>query len=362
MTPSKDEHYMRHALSMARRGLGRVWPNPAVGCVLVKDGHVIAAARTADGGRPHAEAVVLAAAGAEAKGATAYVSLEPCSHEGQTGPCAQKLIDAGIRRVVVACVDPDPRVSGQGIAMLEAAGLQVDKGVLDYKAKQLNAGFFKRITKWQPAVTLKMAVSADGMIAAAKGARTQISGEMAARYMHHLRSNHDAILVGIGTALADDPLLTARLPGLEHKITRCVMDTHLRLPIMSKLVQSAPDHPLYILHNANMSGRSDEVKALEEKNVKLVGLDNLTPEAVLTKLAKDGITRLMVEGGAQIATSFLEAGVVDEFHLIKSPQEIGKKGLSALHGQTLEEALQSFSLIETRPLGDDVLEIYKAKH
>ena len=349
-----DQQYMHHALSLAGRGLGRTWPNPSVGCVIVKDAHVIAAARTGDGGRPHAEAAALEIAGAQARGATAYVSLEPCAHHGKTGPCAAALVAAGVARVVIACGDPDPRVSGEGVRILSDASIEVIEGVCEQEALALNAGFFKRITQNRPLVTLKMAVSGDDKIARA-GQRTQISGEAASRYMHLMRARHDAILVGVNTALTDDPMLSARIDGHEHKIMRCVMDRGLRLPVNARLVQSAGEHSLVIFH------ASGDGAALEAAGARLVRLDDVTPAVVLASLAEQGITRLMVEGGAQVASSFLNAGLVDEFHLIRSHADIGADGVDAIAETDLNDALQPFDLKEKSMLGEDVLEIYAVK-
>ncbi|HOO81368.1 MAG TPA: bifunctional diaminohydroxyphosphoribosylaminopyrimidine deaminase/5-amino-6-(5-phosphoribosylamino)uracil reductase RibD [Alphaproteobacteria bacterium] len=320
MSPEIDEKYMRMALSMARRGLGMVAPNPAVGCVLVKDDVVIAAAHTARGGRPHAEAIALEKAGYEAKGACAYVSLEPCSHTGQTGPCAQALIDVGVVRVVVACEDPDPRVSGRGIAMLNDAGVEVVEGVLEEEALALNQGFISRVIQRRPFVTLKCAVSTDGKIAAGAGERTQISGELSQRYMHLQRSLYDAILVGSETYLVDKPKLTTRLAGFEHESLRVILDRR---------------------------GRIKDASGFE------ICRQN-TIEEVLAYLAEKGITRLLVEGGAQVHRSFLEAGLVDEFQLCKSPLILGDRGVDAADFG----AYSWLKLQKTRVLGEDMLEIY----
>ncbi|MCB1721128.1 MAG: bifunctional diaminohydroxyphosphoribosylaminopyrimidine deaminase/5-amino-6-(5-phosphoribosylamino)uracil reductase RibD [Alphaproteobacteria bacterium] len=323
MSSKIDKKYMRMALNMARRGLGLVAPNPAVGCVLVKDDVVIVVAHTARGGRPHAEVIALEKAGYEARGACAYVSLEPCAHTGQTGPCACALIDAGVVRVVVACGDPDPRVSGQGIAMLRDAGIEVVEGVCEAEALALNAGFISRVTRGQPFVTLKCAVSADGKIAAEQGARTQISGELAQRYMHLQRSFYDAILVGSETYLVDKPQLTTRLEGFRHEPLRVILDRR---------------------------GRVEDAPGFEICRQACV-------EEVLAYLAEKGVTRLLVEGGMQVHRSFLEAGMVDEFQLCKSPVVLGDKGVD---GVSVDEicVLSGLKLQKTRVLGEDVLEIY----
>ncbi|MGB0720596.1 MAG: bifunctional diaminohydroxyphosphoribosylaminopyrimidine deaminase/5-amino-6-(5-phosphoribosylamino)uracil reductase RibD, partial [Bdellovibrionales bacterium] len=241
------EFYMQRALGLAGAGLGRVWPNPSVGCVVVKDGAVIGEARTQDGGRPHAEEYVLGALGDAARGATAYVTLEPCCHARETINCTQNLIRAGVARVVIACADPDPRMAGRGIAALRAAGIDVVTGVLEEDAKKGHQGFFLRVTQNRPYVLLKQAISRDGMIAAAPGVRTQISGAQAHRYVHELRATYDAVAVGVNTVLADDPLLTTRLEGINHRIVRIVFDSDLRIPLGSKLVQTAGHDPLWAL-------------------------------------------------------------------------------------------------------------------
>ena len=232
---------MALALSLARRGLGRVWPNPSVGCVIVdRDGHVAGRGRTRDGGRPHAETEALDQAGARARGATAYVSLEPCAHQGQTGPCAQALIDAGVTRVVSAIEDPDPRVAGRGHAMLAAAGVAVQANVLAGHAKALNEGFFSRVVRGRPFVTLKLATTLDGKIALPSGESRWISGEASRSHAHLMRAQHDAIMVGIGSALADNPELTCRIPGHDHsRLVRIVADSKARLPGESNLASSA---------------------------------------------------------------------------------------------------------------------------
>src|SRR5579864_840444 len=241
MTASEiDLHAMRAALALARRGLGTVWPNPAVGCVILKDGRVVGRGWTQKGGRPHAETEALARASEAAKGATAYVSLEPCSHHGRTPPCAEALVAAGVARVVAAVEDPDPRVSGSGIARLKAAMIAVETGVCAADAEEVNAGFFCRVEHRRPLVTLKLATSLDGRIATASGESRWITGLAARERAHLLRATHDAVLVGTGTALADDPQLTCRLPGLENRSpVRIVIDRHLRLPVTLHLLAEA---------------------------------------------------------------------------------------------------------------------------
>ena len=239
---------MRAALALARRGLGNAWPNPAVGCVLVKEGRVIGRGWTQPGGRPHAETEALRRAGDAARGATAYVTLEPCSHHGRTPPCCEALAEAGIARVVMAMRDPDPRVNGRGLAMLRGAGIAVEEGLLEAEARALNAGFFRRIQAGMPVVTLKLASTLDGRIATASGESRWITGEAARREVHALRARHDAILVGSGTVLADDPDLTCRIPGMERvPMLRVVADARLRTPPSARLVQSAGAAPVLVM-------------------------------------------------------------------------------------------------------------------
>src|SRR5882724_5724649 len=251
-----DIGHMRHALRLAARALGHVAPNPAVGCVIVADdGCIVGRGQTQAGGRPHAETVALSQAGKLARGATAYVTLEPCAHHGQTPPCADALVAAGIARVVGATIDPDARVAGTGFARLESAGVKVTRGVLEAEARALNLGFFRRVTEGRPLVALKIAQSADGYVADAQGNSRWITSEAARRHGHLLRARHDAILVGVGTVLADDPALTCRLPGLEHRSPlRIVLDSHLRMPLTSKLVRTARDHPTIIFTTAPSGG------------------------------------------------------------------------------------------------------------
>lgn len=343
-----DAAHMCAALALARRNLGRVWPNPSVGCIVVKDGQVLGRGVTAPGGRPHGEPQALAQAGEGARGATVYVSLEPCNHHGKTPPCSEALIDAGIARIVVACEDPDPRVSGGGIRRLREAGIQVDVGLCAEVAQEVNHGFITRILKGRPGVTLKLATSLDARVATATGHSQWITGPDSRARGHLLRANHDAILIGIGTALADDPELTCRLPGLEAaNPVRVVLDSALRLPVTSRLAQGAASTaPTWVVTRAD----ADQARAaaLESLGVRLLRVDpddtgRLPIAAVLTALAGQGITRLLVEGGPSVATSFLKAGLVDQIEWFRAPMLIGGDGLpavGALGADALEQALR----------------------
>ncbi|MCA3561310.1 MAG: bifunctional diaminohydroxyphosphoribosylaminopyrimidine deaminase/5-amino-6-(5-phosphoribosylamino)uracil reductase RibD [Aestuariivirga sp.] len=320
------------ALRLGRRALGATAENPNVGCVIVRDGRLLGVGWTQPGGRPHAETEALKIAGDKARGATAYVTLEPCAHHGKTGPCAEALATAGIARVVTAIEDPDPRVSGGGHAILQRSGILFESGLKADEARRDMAGFLTRMTKKRPQVVLKMAFSADGKIAAGVGRRTAISGQEAKARVHLLRAQSNAILVGMGTVRADDPELTCRLPGLRNRSPQpFVMSRHGQLPPSSHLAK-----------------RGAEV---------LRG----TAAQVVAELGLRGINRLMVEGGARVARSFLEAGLVDEFHLIRSPVTLGPDGVDGLAGLPLEQALQPFQPVEQEKLGSDLLSVYEAR-
>jgi len=352
---SKDIAYMNAALRLAEHGIGRTAPNPAVGCIIVKDAKVVAAAYTADGGRPHAETQALEKAGAEAKGATVYVTLEPCAHHGKTPPCAEALIKAGVKRVVVACEDPDPRVSGKGIQMMKDAGIEVESGVLEKEAQAMNVGFFLKVKEGRPFVTLKVATTQDDKIAPLKQKKRHvITGEMAQAHSHIMRSMHDAVLVGIGTVLKDDPLLTTRLIGLTHVITRVVMDAHLRIPLDSQLVKTAGEAPVWVFYKDDPEGK---IAKLEKAGVKL--FEGGDVHLVMKRLAEEGITRVLVEGGAEIHKAFAVAKLGDRLLWYRAPDVLGE-GVLAFDGMEKDEILRAFSLkaMGTQPLDKDLLEIY----
>jgi diaminohydroxyphosphoribosylaminopyrimidine deaminase / 5-amino-6-(5-phosphoribosylamino)uracil reductase len=353
---------MRHALRLAERGLGNTGPNPAVGCVIVApDGRIVGRGWTQPGGRPHAETVALAQAGEAARGAAAYVTLEPCAHHGVTPPCADALVRAGVARVVAAVTDPDPRVAGAGFARLESAGVSITQGVLEPEARALNLGFFRRMTEGRPLVALKIAQSADGYVADAQGNSRWITSERARAHGHLLRARYDAILVGMGTVRADDPKLTCRLPGLENRSPlRVVFDTHLQLSPQSQLARTANDHVTLVFTSAGH--RSD---ALAKLGVEVVEIDSDTngrPDALaaLQALAKRGITRVLVEGGAILQASFFDCGLVDVIHLYRAPLLLGaggKPAISPLSAWTLDAAPR-LKLVERALLGPDVLESF----
>ncbi|WP_424811072.1 bifunctional diaminohydroxyphosphoribosylaminopyrimidine deaminase/5-amino-6-(5-phosphoribosylamino)uracil reductase RibD [Roseococcus sp. YIM B11640] len=356
-----DGAHMRAALRVAARGLGNTWPNPAVGCVLVKDGVVIARGWTQPGGRPHAEAVALERAGEKARGATAYVTLEPCSHHGRTPPCCDALIRAGVARVVVALRDPDSRVDGRGFARLRAAGIEVEEGLMREEAAALNAGFIRRVTEGLPFVTLKLASTLDGRIATATGESRWITGDAARREVHALRARHDAVMVGSGTALTDDPELTCRIPGLDPvPMLRVVADARLRLPHGSKLVRGAREQPTWLLTGSGH--RPAALAPYIEAGVEVVPIrrtpgGGLQPRAMLQALGARGVTRVMVEGGAGLAASLLKAGLVDRLVWFHAPGAMGAEGFPSLAAMGVSplSAMPRFRLLDSRPVGDDIM-------
>jgi diaminohydroxyphosphoribosylaminopyrimidine deaminase / 5-amino-6-(5-phosphoribosylamino)uracil reductase len=353
---------MQAALGLARRGLGMVWPNPAVGCILVKDGRVVGRGWTAEGGRPHAETRALAQAGAAAKGATAYVTLEPCCHHGQTGPCADALVAAGVSRVVVAVDDPDPRVSGRGVERLRQAGLTVDTGVLAEAAAELNAGFFQRISEGRPLVTVKLATSLDGRIATRRGESQWITGAAARAAGHRLRAEADAILVGSGTVIADNPELTCRLPGLaERSPLRIVVDGHLRLPLTSRLVATAVNPPTWVI--TREGNDPDRVQAFVDCGVEVIevplaadGKIDLT--VAFRELGRRGLTRVLVEGGAHVIAALLRAGQVDRLAWFRAPMVLGGDGIPAAvaFGVDRLEQAPRFVRLSVAELAGDIFE------
>ena len=356
---------MRVALGLARRGLGQVWPNPAVGCVIVADGAIVGRGWTQPGGRPHAEPEALARAGTAAKGATAYVSLEPCCHHGKTPPCTESLISAGVSRVVAAAEDPDERVAGKGIAALRAAGIEVVAGICETEALELNAGFVSRVTKARPLVSLKTATTLDGRIATAKGESQWITGPEARARVHLMRARTDAILVGIGTAMVDNPKLTCRLPGLEDRSpVRIVVDSRLQLPLTAELVATAKTIPTWLI---TLDGSDkDRAAAYEDCGVTMVavppGADGYPDTRLaLSALAEKGITRLMVEGGAGIAAAFLQAEVVDRIAWFRAGSVMGGDGVPAIAAYGLEtlKDIRRFRSVGLERLGDDWLETYR---
>ncbi|SLN44893.1 bifunctional diaminohydroxyphosphoribosylaminopyrimidine deaminase/5-amino-6-(5-phosphoribosylamino)uracil reductase RibD [Oceanibacterium hippocampi] len=353
------------ALGLAARGLGQVWPNPAVGCVLVRDGRVVGRGWTQPGGRPHAETEALARAGDAARGATAYVTLEPCAHHGRTGPCAEALARAGVARVVHALRDPDPRVDGGGAALLRAAGIAVEEGVGEAAARRLNAGFLSRLGRGRPLITLKLATSLDGRIAAAGGESRWITGPAARAHGHALRASHDAILVGAGTARADDPSLDCRLPGMAARSPlRIVIAGAGPLDGAAKLRATAAERPTWLIVAAGAEGRfADWAGAGADLLPVAAGADG-RPDAgaALAALGLRGLTRLLVEGGAGLAASLLRAGLVDRLACYRAPMLIGGDGLAASEALGIGRPGEAPRWRRTglRALGDDLLETFDA--
>ena len=357
---ARDQRFMSLALSLGRRGMGRVWPNPAVGCVIVQGVRIVGRGWTQDGGRPHAEPMALAQAGEAARGATAYVTLEPCAHHGKTPPCAEALIAAGIARVVTALEDPDPRVSGGGHAMLRAAGISVTAGVLHQEAEQDHAGFLSRVTEGRPFLTLKLANSFDGRIATATGESKWITGPEARRMVHMMRARHDAVLVGGGTARADDPGLTVRGLGIAHPTVRVVASRRLDLPLDGTFAHTARETPLWLCHGSDADPIL--VRTWADLGATLIPCAvarsrQLDPRSVLSVLGAAGLTRVFCEGGGAFAASLLAAGLVDEVIGFTAGIMIGAEGRPSLGAMGTDHLAQAprFALKEVRALGGDVL-------
>ena len=353
-----DARYMALALSLGRRGMGRVWPNPAVGCVVVKQGQIIGRGWTQDGGRPHAETMALAQAGPQAKGADVYVTLEPCAHTGKTPPCCDALIAAGVARVVCAMTDPDPRVAGQGLARLKAAGIRVENGVMQAQAGRDHQGFLSRITQSRPMVTLKLATSLDGRIATASGESQWITGPQARRTTHAMRARHDAVLVGAGTARADLPSLTVRNMGATKQPIRVVMSRDLNLPQNGPLFETATETPVWLLHGSHPDKGAAE--AWKNAGATLLPVPDLTATAALKALAKAGLTRVFCEGGAGLAASLLAEDKVDQLVVFHAGLMLGADGLPAV--QALPDAaladIGRFALTQTNQIGPDTVQIW----
>lgn len=351
---------MRAALALARRSLGNTWPNPAVGCVLVRDGRVVGRGWTAPGGRPHAEAVALAQAGDLARGATAYVTLEPCSHHGRTPPCADALVAAGMARAVVACGDPDPRVDGRGVAALRAAGIEVAVGLMADEAEALQAGFLARVRLGRPMVTLKLASTLDGRIATRTGESQWITGPEARRAAHALRGQHDAVLAGVGTVLADDPELTCRIPGYRKTPDlRVVVDSRLRTPAAARLAATAATVPTWFLHRADAdAGRAQALRDAGARLIEVAGAEGgVDLAAGMQALGAAGLTRVLVEGGAQVAGGLLRLGLVDRIAWFHAPGVMGGDGWPAAQafGTAALRDMPRFRRVDSRPVGDDML-------
>ncbi len=333
-----DEHHMRHTLRLAQRMVGQTASNPSVGCILVKNGHILAATHTATGGRPHAETQALAMAGTAARDATAYVTLEPCAHHGQTPPCADALIQAGIKRVVISVLDPDPRTSGQGIARLRAAGVDVQTDCLASLGTQIIQGFYSRITRRRPYVTAKIAMSVDGRIALANGKSQWLSNPISRQHAHLLRYRNNAIMVGSNTVRADNPKLTCRLPGFTGlQPLRVVLDTQATLNNTSHIFDAAAP-TLHITQNTCPKAGT-----------------GLNLDYVMQQLAERGINNLLVEGGGKLLASLLQQEMIDSLHCYITPKILGGDSvaaIAALHAQKLDA--YGFFIADAQRYGDDM--------
>ncbi len=364
-SPEDDERFMGEALNVGRTGLGRTWPNPSVGAVVVHCGprgsQIVGSAATAPAGRPHAEPQALAQAGDAARDSTLYVTLEPCSHHGRTPPCADGIIAAGVRRVVVAVGDPDPRVHGRGVARMRDAGIWVTVGVGAEQALHDHAGHMRRVTEGRPHVLLKMALSADGKAGLPGPRPAVITGPQARARGHEMRAHADAILVGIGTIMADDPMLTCRLEQYAGRSpVRLVLDSGLDMPLHSALVRTASAVPVWVIC-------AEDADASREAALVSHGIEVLrTPRgrdgrlhlpSVLKLLGLLGITRLMVEGGPTVAAAFMDEGLVDEVALFSSPVVLGEDAVDAFAGMPAHHLLNplGFAELERTALGPDQL-------
>jgi diaminohydroxyphosphoribosylaminopyrimidine deaminase/5-amino-6-(5-phosphoribosylamino)uracil reductase len=362
-----DERFMAAALALGRRGLGRTSPNPSVGALVVGDGIVVGRGWTQDGGRPHGETQALVEAGALARGATIYVTLEPCSHHGHTPPCCEAIVAAGITRLVYAAGDPNPLVAGQGAAYCRDHGLEVVGGCLAAVAEKDHRGHILRLTRKRPFVTLKLAETADGFVAGGPhDPRLSITGVAANGAVHVMRAMHDAIMVGIGTILADDPLMTVRLPGMSAKPLRIVLDARLRIPPQSRVVATAGDGPVLVLtgeagwrtNGAALSG----IPGVEIATVALTADGRIDLVAAMGAIAERGVTRLFSEGGPTIATALIEGALADDVLLFTAPRPLGGDGVPSLGASALAALADPgrYRLVTSRSIGVDRLKHYES--
>jgi len=332
-----DEAYMNLALSLARRRKGLTHPNPTVGCVIVKEGEIVGLGYHEKAGYPHAEVVALEQAGSQARGATVYVTLEPCTHFGRTPPCADALIEAGVKRVVVATLDRNEIVKGKGVERLRSAGIEVDVGICEEEATLLNEDFFTYISEGRPFITLKLAQTADGKIATATGDSKWITSLQSRKFAHRLRSEASAILVGITTVVKDDPQLTVRYIPFERQPLRIVIDPELEIPLESKLVRDRSAPTLVVFS----SRRPDYEQALMEAGVELLYMEEINLRELLKELARREVVHLLVEGGAYTITRFLREGLWDRLVLFQAPKIFGNgKGIEDLGIVSVEQAIQ----------------------
>ena len=355
-----DERWMRLALSLGARGAGQTWPNPFVGCVIVKNSLVIGRGYTQQGGRPHAETVALQQASNDAENSTIYVTLEPCAHTGKTPPCVNNLIKAGIKRVVIAAIDPDHRVSGKGIQILKNAGIEVSVGILKEEAEKAHAGFFSILNKKRPFLSLKIATSIDGRIATQTGNSKWLTGAESRQFVHYLRATHDAVLVGRGTVEADNPSLNVRGFGRAvNQPVRIVMDSNLKIDTKSNLITSAKEIPLWICH-----AKESEFSKLSKTGAISIACKHknggIDLQDAMENLAKNGLTRILCEGGGKLAASLLNENLVDELIVMQAGLVIGKEGTAAISGLGIDALVDApnFDMLETKRIGNDVLSIW----
>ena len=355
-----DLIFMKQALRLAAMGAGMTSPNPMVGAVVVNGGAVAGKGCHREFGGPHAEVNALAEAGPAARGAVLYVTLEPCNHYGQTPPCTKAILDAGISRVVYGMGDPNPDVAGGGAEALRRAGVEVTGGVLERECRGINQPFIKHVSTGRPYVSLKSAATLDGFIATSAGDSKWITGESARRFAHRIRSRVDGIVVGIGTVTADDPLLTARLPGRKkiRQPVRIVLDTRLRISQGSRLVRTASSSPVWVVCGRDAPGASE--KALIEAGVRVIRLpaETIEIDGLLRELGQSRLSHLLVEGGGHVLGSFIESGAADEFYFFYAPKILGDpRGVSMLSGgprQNITDCFRAYGM-NIRKLGEDLL-------
>jgi diaminohydroxyphosphoribosylaminopyrimidine deaminase / 5-amino-6-(5-phosphoribosylamino)uracil reductase len=363
--PHEDLRWMEAALNLGSRSLGLAAPNPAVGAILVKDGAVVGRGATAPGGRPHAERIAIAEAGEAARGATLYVTLEPCSHFGASPPCVDAIIAASVRRVVSAMEDPNPLVGGRGHARLREAGIAVSVGAGAAQARRDHLGHILRVTAGRPCVTLKLAETADGFASAgAHDARLRITGPIADLRVQIMRSTHEAIMVGVGTALGDDPALTVRLHGLDRSPLRVVLDTHLRLPERSRLAATASEIPTFVV--AGPAASDEATRRLEDLGVTIerAPLDaegHVDLHQALRALSARGITRVFSEGGPMVAARLIALNLADEVALITADKPLGRSGVVALGPEARSALLDGsqYCAVETLDYGPDTMRLWQ---
>ena len=353
-----DEQWMKRALRLAEKGRGRTSPNPMVGAILVKDDKVVGEGYHAKAGEAHAEIIALQRASEDARGAILYINLEPCAHYGKTPPCAPRVIEAGVKRVAIGMEDPNPLVKGKGVEILRRAGLDVEVGILEKECRRLNEAFCKYILEKEPFVILKVAATLDGKIATRDGDSKWISGEASRRFVHKLRDQVDGVLVGIGTVLRDDPLLTARVRGGRDPY-RIVLDSRLKIPEEAKLIG---DFPAKVVIVATELAPEDKIERLEKRGVRILTLDSkegrVDLKSCLSKLGEIGIMSLLVEGGSQVNGSFLDEGLIDKLLLFLSPKLIGDHRAPGIFGgrgvSSLQEAIP-LKEMKAKKIGEDIL-------